>query len=329
MYAALKPLLFRMDAERAHRLVFALLRSPLGLLATTQRPHIPATLATDAFGLRFPHPVGLAAGLDKDAELLPVWQRLGFSFAEVGTVTPRPQAGNPKPRLFRLPADQALINRMGFNNAGVEAMARRLERRPAGFIVGANIGKNKDTPNETAVQDYLICLRRLLPLADYYVVNVSGPKTPGLRALQGKEALYELLAELQAANHLQKPLLLKIAPDLEPEQLADVVEIVHKTKIAGVVATNTTLNRGGLQTPASQVGAIGAGGLSGKPLTHRSTEVVQYLSQAGISVVGVGGIVDGAAARAKLAAGAQLVQVYTGFIYRGPALLSECLRSLS
>ncbi|MBX3100954.1 MAG: quinone-dependent dihydroorotate dehydrogenase [Bacteroidetes bacterium] len=329
MYSLLKPLLFCMDAERAHRAVFGVLRSPLGNLAgISAAPRPGAHLASETFGLKFPHPVGLAAGLDKNAELLHVWQRLGFSFAEVGTVTPRPQEGNPRPRLFRLPPDRALINRMGFNNAGVEAMARRLERRPSGFLVGANIGKNKDTPNEEAVHDYLICFRRLLPLADYFVVNVSSPNTPGLRELQGKDALLAILSALQDVNHMAKPLLLKIAPDLEPAQLADIVQIVQQTGIAGVVATNTTLSRAGLQTPAHRVEEMGAGGLSGAPVRARSTEVVRYLAGQGVNVIAVGGIDSAAAAREKLEAGARLVQVYTGFIYRGPALLTECLRQL-
>jgi dihydroorotate dehydrogenase len=330
-----KPLLFSLDAERAHDFTFAVLQAMPWLAIAAAARQNPA-LQTQAFGLTFRNPVGLAAGLDKNARLLPVWHRLGFGFVEVGTVTPRPQPGNAKPRLFRLPADYALLNRMGFNNDGVEALARKLEawhqHAEGGMIVGANIGKNKDTPNEQAAADYLACLRRLHALAHYFVVNVSSPNTPGLRALQDKEPLTRILSEVQNANHAlgnPKPVLLKIAPDLTEGQLHDVVEVVRATGIAGVVATNTTLSREGLATPAAQLDACGAGGISGAPLTQRSRAMVGLLHAQGIAVVGVGGIMRGQDAVAMLQAGASLVQVYSGFIYRGPKLLKEILLNLS
>lgn len=332
--ACLKPFLFSLDAERAHDLTFATLERMPWLARWAAVRQNPA-LQTRAFGLTFRNPVGLAAGLDKNARLLNVWDALGFGFVEIGTVTPRPQLGNDKPRLFRLPQDGALLNRMGFNNDGVEALARKLEAWQrtgnAALVVGANIGKNKATPNENATADYLTCLRRLHPLAHYFVVNVSSPNTPGLRALQDKEPLMRILTEVQNANHALgkvKPVLLKIAPDLTEGQLADVVEVVRAAGIAGVVATNTTLSREGLLTPAAQVQTIGAGGISGAPLTPRSRNMVSWLHGQGVNVVGVGGILNVADATAMLQAGAQLVQVYTGFIYRGPVLLQEILTAV-
>jgi dihydroorotate dehydrogenase len=293
-------------------------------------PRPTEALATFAFGLRFPSPLGLAAGLDKNARLLPVWQRLGFGFVEIGTVTPRPQAGNPRPRLFRLPADHALINRMGFNNEGVEVVAARLARRPSGLVVGANIGKNRDTANADAAADYLTCFRRLRELADYFVVNVSSPNTPGLRALQDREPLSALLSALQEENQRgrSRPLLLKVAPDLSAEQLGDVIAVTKETGLSGVVATNTTLARSGLRTARAEVDAIGAGGLSGEPLGPRARQVVQTLATAGLTTIGVGGILSGTDALAMRTAGAALVQVYSGLIYRGPALVPEILAAL-
>jgi dihydroorotate dehydrogenase len=290
------------------------------------------------FGLRFRSPLGLAAGLDKNAEALAAWATLGFGFVEVGTVTPRPQAGNPKPRLFRLPTDNALVNRMGFNNGGLKPMANHLAefkagRIPSGFRVGVNIGKNKDTSNDAAHEDYLQCLLGLHPWADYFVVNVSSPNTPGLRQLQDREPLLKLLSLLQDANQSQpnpKPLLLKIAPDLSDVQLDDVVSVALSAHLSGLVATNTTISRDGLSTSAAQVEAIGAGGLSGAPLGHRSREVVAYLHQAApqVPIVGVGGIMSGSDALAMRAAGATLLQTYSGFVYRGPSLLREIYQHL-
>ena len=283
-------------------------------------------------GLHFPNPVGLAAGFDKDGKHLHAMAALGFGFIEVGTVTPRPQAGNPRPRLFRLPADAALINRMGFNNEGVEALVQRLQQpRPAGLIIGGNIGKNKDTPNEQAAADYLFCYEKLFPYVDYFVVNVSSPNTPGLRALQDREPLTHLLRSLQQRNLQEpqpKPILLKIAPDLSDAQLDDIIAIVQTTGIAGVIATNTTISREGLRTDTTH---IGAGGLSGHPLRARATEVIRYLhekSGRSLVIIGVGGISSPAEALEKLDAGAALVQIYTGFIYEGPGIVKRIQRAV-
>lgn len=336
----LRPFFFLFNPETAHNLVFSCLK---GLFLIPGMPAIVRSfqqvsnpkLQREVAGLRFANPVGLAAGLDKNAVVMKQMAALGFGFIEVGTVTPRPQAGNPKPRMFRLPLDQGLINRMGFNNDGVEAIAKRLEQRPQGIIVGANIGKNKDTPNEEAAKDYIICFNRLFDLADYFVVNVSSPNTPGLRALQDKEPLLELLHALMQNNRTrpaQKPIFLKIAPDLSVSQLDDIVDIVKESGISGVIATNTTLSRDGLQTPHSTVAAIGAGGLSGKPVKLRSTEVVQYLhdkSNGSFPIIASGGIHDADDAVDKIKAGAVLVQIYTGFVYEGPALVKRINKALA
>ncbi|RMH95922.1 MAG: quinone-dependent dihydroorotate dehydrogenase, partial [Calditrichaeota bacterium] len=291
-------------------------------------------LRREVFGLSFPNPVGLAAGFDKNARVYRQMGRLGFGFVEIGTVTPRPQPGNPRPRLFRLPEDEALINRMGFNNEGVEAVAARLRRRPKGLIIGGNIGKNKTTPNDRAVEDYEICFRKLYDQVDYFVVNVSSPNTPGLRALQEKGALRELLQHLQALNRRMsspRPLLLKIAPDLTPGQLDDIIEVVQETGLAGVIATNTTVERRGLRTSPRKLQAIGEGGLSGRPLRERATEVIRYLHRASggaFPIIGVGGIHSPEDALEKMEAGASLIQLYTGLIYRGPGLVGEIKRRL-
>lgn len=292
-------------------------------------------LERQVMGLTFSNPVGLAAGFDKDGKYFRLMAALGFGHIELGTVTPRPQAGNPRPRLFRLKPDRALINRMGFNNDGVETLVQRLQGpRPKGLIIGGNIGKNKDTPNEDAAADYLFCFDRLFPYVDYFVVNVSSPNTPGLRELQDKKPLTALLQQLQSRNKETphpKPILLKIAPDLTDEQLQDIVDIVKTTSIAGVIATNTTIARTGLQTPEATLQAIGAGGLSGAPLRNRSTEVIRYLrqqSQGSFVIIGVGGIDSPEAAREKLDAGADLVQVYTGLVYYGPGLVRDILKAL-
>ncbi len=340
MYRLLKPLLFRLDAEKAHHLSFGLLHGAaaipgfLSLLGQSLSFESPV-LEKELFGLKFKNPVGLAAGLDKNAHWLPELKALGFGFIEVGTVTPRPQAGNPKPRLFRLPADQALINRMGFNNEGVEALARRLEKRPAGMVIGGNIGKNKDTPNEEAAKDYLVCFRRLFDLVDYFVVNVSSPNTPGLRELQEKEPLQQLLGRLQQENTGKKnprPLLLKIAPDLTRQQTDDIIEIVRSTGIDGIIASNTSISRSGLKTSEEELAAIGPGGLSGRPLLEASNKLLAYLRQRlgpAFPLIGVGGITDAESAIAKMQAGADLIQVYTGLIYRGPGLVKEIKKALA
>ncbi|MFT4031983.1 MAG: quinone-dependent dihydroorotate dehydrogenase [Siphonobacter sp.] len=332
MYQALiRPLLFRFDPERIHHFTFNLLKTSLNvpLAASVARKlyslNTPS-LEREVFGIRFPNPVGLAAGFDKNAELVDELACLGFGFIEIGTVTPRPQPGNEKPRMFRLPADKGLINRMGFNNEGVKAAAKRLRKRHSKVIIGGNIGKNKITPNEQAVEDYLICFRELQDTVDYFVVNVSSPNTPNLRALQEKKPLTDLLQTLQKENerlNKPKPILLKIAPDLTDSQLDDIVEIIQTTRIAGVIATNTTITREGLHTSAERIQEIGMGGLSGKPLTSRSTEVIQYLhqkSKGAFPIIGVGGIHSPEDALEKLKAGASLIQVYTGFIYEGPTL---------
>ena len=292
-------------------------------------------LGRTLWGIRFPNPVGLAAGFDKDAKYTDQLACLGFGFIEIGTVTPRPQPGNPKPRLFRLPADKALINRMGFNNDGANEAANRLRNRKERIIIGGNIGKNKDTPNEKAGDDYEISFRALYTQVDYFVVNVSSPNTPGLRELQDKEPLTLLLKRLQRVNQElggNKPLLLKIAPDLTNEQLNDIVEIIRSTGLDGIVATNTTISRNNLATPAGEVDAIGAGGLSGAPLRKRATDVISYIhTQSGgtIPIIASGGIFTAADAKEKLDAGASLVQVYTGFIYEGPGIAREICKGLA
>lgn len=330
MYALLRPLLFLLQPERAHHLTFTLLdlaaRIP-GLLRWVGGVRPPADAGLDLMGLRFPSPVGLAAGMDKDARHVEALSRIGLGFIEVGTLTPRPQPGNPRPRLFRLKADHALINRMGFNNGGVIEAVDRLRKRRPGIIVGGNIGKNKDTPNEEAIKDYIACFDALLPVVDYFVVNVSSPNTPGLRALQEKGPLLEILQSLmERRQDARKPILLKIAPDLNDAQLDDIVAVVKESGIAGVIATNTTISREGLQTPKAGVEAMGAGGVSGTPVRMRSTEVVRYLRERlprPCVIIGVGGIDSWDAAREKLEAGADLVQVYSGLIYEGPALVKR------
>jgi len=333
MYQILiRPLLFLFPPEFIHHVTFKILKVAgyiPGLsvlfrnLFSVRDPKLERTL----FGITFPNPVGLAAGFDKDALLIDELATFGFGFIEIGTLTPKPQPGNDKPRLFRLPKDQALINRMGFNNRGVDAAVSRLNKRKSNVIVGGNIGKNKITPNEKAGEDYKYCFEALYPHVDYFVVNVSSPNTPGLRELQEKEPLKMLLNEVKALNETKekaKPVLLKIAPDLNEAQLNDVVEILLETKTDGVIATNTTISREGLTTDKEQIASIGNGGLSGKPLTNRSTEVISFLRNKlgkNYPIIGVGGIMTPQDAIDKLNAGADLVQIYTGFIYEGPALV--------
>ncbi|WP_460616883.1 quinone-dependent dihydroorotate dehydrogenase [Hymenobacter ruber] len=341
MYKALvKPVLFNLDAERAHHLVFNNLRraarvpgTPALLRALYDFQH--PSLEREVFGLKFPNPVGLAAGFDKNAALTDELATLGFGFVEIGTVTPRPQPGNPQPRLFRLPQDEALVNRMGFNNDGAAVVAARLaRRRNRQLLIGGNIGKNKDTPNERAAEDYVACFEALAEVVDYFVVNVSSPNTPGLRELQEKKPLIEILQRVQTRNQARtspRPLLLKIAPDLTDSQLDDILKIARETQLSGLVATNTTISRADLTTEPSYVASLGAGGLSGRPLRARATEVIRYLhrkSDGGLPIIGAGGIHSAADAQEKLAAGATLVQLYTGFIYEGPALVSRINRSL-
>ncbi|TGE14832.1 quinone-dependent dihydroorotate dehydrogenase [Hymenobacter elongatus] len=340
MYQALlKPLLFQLDAEQAHHVVFDNLKRGCRLPGTTALlrslyDFAHPGLEREVFGLKFRNPVGLAAGFDKNAELTDALACLGFGFVEIGTVTPRPQPGNPVPRLFRLKQDEALINRMGFNNEGAAAVASRLRQRRSTIIIGGNIGKNKETPNEQAAADYVSAFETLFDTVDYFVVNVSSPNTPNLRQLQEKEPLIRLLQQVQECNQAKprpKPLLLKIAPDLTDGQLDDILTIAAETRLSGLVATNTTLARNDLRATPSQLAAIGAGGLSGKPLRQRATEVIRYLhrrSDGGLPIIGVGGIASAADAQEKLAAGASLVQLYTGFIYEGPALVKRINQAL-
>lgn len=331
MYKTLiRPLLFKVDPEKIHHFTFRFLKSISKIPGTksilrNQFVVEDPRLEREVFGLKFKNPVGLAAGFDKDAKLYNELSNLGFGFIEIGTLTPKPQSGNPKKRLFRLREDEAVINRMGFNNEGVEAAVNRLKKKNTGILIGGNIGKNKITPNADAVSDYEICFEALYPMVDYFVVNVSSPNTPNLRALQDKEPLTKLLNKLQELNKTkpeQKPILLKIAPDLTDEQLLDIIEIVQETHTSGVIATNTTISREGLQSAHKNE----TGGLSGKPLTNRSTEVIRFLAthnHGSFPIIGVGGIHSAADALEKLAAGASLVQLYTGFIYKGPALIKE------
>lgn len=336
----LKPLLFRLAPERAHHLTVQLLKATLAVpviravFKRNFRVEHPL-LVREVFGLTFKNPVGLAAGFDKDGKYFRAMASLGFGFVEIGTVTPLPQDGNPQPRLFRLPADEGLINRMGFNNEGLDALVARLQQgdRPEGIVIGGNIGKNKITPNEQATQDYERAFEALFPHVDYFVVNVSSPNTPNLRDLQDKAPLTALLTRLQALNRTKpspKPILLKIAPDLTDSQLDDIIEIVAVTQIAGLIATNTTISREGLRTPAATVEAIGAGGLSGAPVRARSTEVVRYLKSRApeLRIIAVGGIASPADAIEKLEAGADLVQVYSGLVYEGPNLIKRINRAL-
>ena len=326
MYKSLiRPFLFKFDPEEVHHFTFSFLKN-FGFLAKLflPKPIEDKRLEREVFGLKFKNPVGLAAGFDKDAKLFSELSDLGFGFIEIGTLTPRPQPGNDKKRLFRLKEDSAIINRMGFNNGGVDEAVERLKKNK-NVLIGGNIGKNKVTPNEEAVNDYKICFEKLFPYVDYFVVNVSSPNTPNLRELQEKEPLTKLLGELQKLNFEKpkpKPILLKIAPDLTDEQLLDIIDIVKETQIAGVIATNTTLSRENLISENKSE----TGGLSGKPLTKRSTEVIRFLSDKSgkaFPIIGVGGIHTAQDALEKLEAGASLVQLYTGFIYEGPELINE------
>ncbi len=329
----LKPLLFLMPPEKAHGFIMTMLNIILAIpgkrwfFRKVFQINDPG-LKRQFLGLEFKNPVGLAAGFDKNAEYINTMSELGFGFIEVGTVTPKAQDGNPQPRLFRLPSDEALINRMGFNNGGLELMVENLKKeRPKGLIIGGNIGKNKSTSNTEAVNDYSTCFETLFPHVDYFVVNVSSPNTPNLRELQDKEPLTQLLNRMVNLNQMKlkpKPILLKIAPDLTDTQLDDIIDIVTGSGIEGIIATNTTIGRDGLVTSASKIDSIGNGGLSGKPLRNRSTEVIRYLHEKSggkIFIIGVGGIGSPKDAIEKLEAGASLVQIYSGLIFAGPGLV--------
>jgi dihydroorotate dehydrogenase len=343
MYQLIRRLLFNFPPEKVHHLSMDVLRgvNRLGLarklLQHQFRPYY-TSLEKQVFGLSFPNPVGLGAGFDKNAVYLDELATLGFGFVEIGTVTPLPQPGNEGPRLFRLPEDKALINRMGFNNNGVKAIRGRLEHwkrhsRHRVLVVGGNIGKNKVTGNEDAWKDYVVCFSELYDTVDYFVVNVSSPNTPGLRELQDKDSLRKILSELQERNAARqgKPLLLKIAPDLNQEQLDDIITLSAEVRLSGLVATNTTISREGLSAAPEKIASIGNGGLSGKPLGSRSTEVVRYISSqssGSIPIIASGGIFSGTDAAEKLEAGASLIQVWTGFIYEGPSIAKNICRYL-
>lgn len=346
MYAIIRSILFWFDAEKVHyfamnSLQFLCSFSPIRLLLRNQfapKNPIPKTV----WGIEFKNEVGLAAGFDKNARYLRELETLGFGFVEIGTVTPLPQEGNEKPRLFRLPADKALINRMGFNNDGVKLIADRLktwrtkelEKKGAksALIIGGNIGKNKITPNEDAWKDYEICFRALFDLVDYFVVNVSSPNTPGLRALQEKDALHKILSHLQTINKQQahpKPILLKIAPDLTPSQVDDVIELALEINLDGLVAANTTISREQLITPTTTVEKIGAGGLSGAPVREKATALISYINEktgGKIPIIASGGIFTAEDAAEKKKAGGTLIQVWTGFIYEGPGIVKKLLK---
>jgi len=334
----IRPLLFCLPPETAHSWTMAALRVfsilPFGpAVVKFFSGKVPHSEPVVVSGLAFPNPVGLAAGLDKDAEAVAALGALGFGFVEVGTLTPKPQPGNPQPRLFRLPKDRGLINRMGFNNHGVVAAAQRLKNRPAGLVVGGNIGKNKDTPNEQAAQDYVVSLRALHPVVDFFTVNISSPNTPGLRALQSLEPLRELLREVleeRDVHQPRRPVWVKLAPDRTNEELVETAQLIVSAGADGIIATNTTLSRSGLVTDPLKVERMGAGGLSGAPVRQRSTEVIRVLRGAvgpDFPLIAVGGVLSGQDAREKKEAGATLVQVYTGLIYEGPQLVHDCIRA--
>jgi dihydroorotate dehydrogenase len=352
MYKVLRSLLFLFSPEAAHKISMTVLKlvCSTGLSKKIVSKIFRAQLLpTQLFGLTFRNPVGLGAGFDKNADYLRALDALGYGFVEIGTVTPRPQSGNDKPRVFRLVEDKALINRMGFNNEGVNAVAERLKKwrksevrsqkskvpQTTKILIGGNIGKNKATPNEEAWKDYEICFIALHAYVDFFIVNVSSPNTPGLRALQEKESLRKILTHLQNLNsgfEIQKPILLKIAPDLEWEQIDDVINLAKEINLDGLVATNTTISRDQLQTPNSKLQTIGAGGLSGKPLQKRSTEVLQYINQktnGSIPIIASGGIFKGVDAKEKINSGASLIEVWTGFIYEGPFIVKRICRELA
>lgn len=338
MYNLVKKILFKYDPEEVHYKVMNWLTKACNLgigkkyLESNYCYHHPS-LEREVFGIKFKNPVGLAAGFDKDAKFIDELSCLGFGFIEIGTLTPKPQGGNDKPRIFRFPTDAALINRMGFNNEGVDAAVARLKERKSNIIVGGNIGKNKLTPNENAIDDYSYCFKKLFDVVDYFVINVSSPNTPNLRELQEKEPLKLLLTQIQNINLAYpnpKPILLKIAPDLNETQLDEIIEIVKATKLSGIVATNTTIERSGL-SDKQLIERTGAGGVSGKPLKERNTEIIKYIhkkTNGTLPIIAVGGIFTPEDAKEKLDAGASLVQVYTGFVYQGPTIVKKICKSL-
>ena len=335
----IRPLLFYFDPEKIHYFSIAVLSFLIAipgvkrLLKAIYQVKDPK-LKREVLGLTFTNPVGLAAGFDKDARMIDQLEPLGFGFIEIGTLTPKAQVGNPKPRLFRLKEDLALINRMGFNNYGVDQAVLQLQRRKSKIIIGGNIGKNKNTDNDIAIEDYEYSFEALFDVVDYFVVNVSSPNTPGLRALQSKEALLFLLKRLQICNgkkHKRKPILLKIAPDLDNDQLKEIVEVVLASKINGIIATNTTISRDGLTADGKVIEKIGAGGLSGFPLRKKATQVIEFLRKelgSDAIIIGVGGIMTPDDAIEKIRAGANLIQIYSGFIYNGPSFVKKINRAI-
>lgn len=335
IYPLLRPLLFQCAPERAHELALSALEASYRLGLRPLLAQTPAVLKTKAFGIEFPNPVGLAAGLDKNGAHIDALAALGFGFVEIGTTTPRAQVGNPKPRMFRLPRSQAIINRLGFNNLGVDALVRNVERARFRGILGVNIGKNADTTAQNAATDYLFCLQRVYPLCSYVTINISSPNTKGLRDLQQEEALRRLIGRLRdaqeslAARHgVRKPMLVKIAPDLFDNEIDGIADVLAAAKVDGIIATNTTVDRSQVQ---GEPHAAEAGGLSGRPLYGHSTYVLRRLRAhlpSSIPIIGVGGILSGAEAAGKIAAGATLVQVYSGLIYRGPGLVRECVDAI-
>lgn len=328
----IRPVMFRLDAESAHELGIRALRLGLASSFAAQNSKASTTIGVEAFGLKFPNPIGIAAGFDKNGVVVDRLADLGFGYVEVGTVTCEPQAGNPKPRLFRLPAYKALINRLGFNNDGATAVAERLRNLDRKCIVGVNIGKNKDVPNQEAVENYLKCFELVQPVADYIAVNISSPNTPGLREMQKPEALEDLLSALQERNRGlgTKPLLIKIAPDLTVSDIESIVDVAIQHEIAGIIATNTTIERSGLT--ADEIARFGQGGLSGAPLKNRSNEVISAIyryAKGRLPIIGVGGIFTAEDAFEKITAGANLLQAYSGFVYSGPSFAVDISRGLA
>lgn len=341
IYAIVKALLFRLNAEDAHHITTSffnkLIAVPfIGGLIKRTFAFEHEKLKTEFCGLTFKNPVGLAAGFDKDGKYIESMSSLGFGFLEIGTVTPKPQVGNPKPRLFRLIEDRAIINRMGFNNEGLDVLVERLKKvKRSDTLIGGNIGKNKDTPNEQAHIDYSICFKKLYSYVDYFVVNLSSPNTPGLRSLQEKGPLRKILTPLvnfKKEQNVKRPILLKISPNLTFEALDDVIEIVQELKIDGIIATNTTIERNQLQAKSEIIKEIGPGGLSGAPLTNRATEIIKAISEktnGSLPIIGVGGIYSAQTALDKMKAGASLIQIYTGFIYEGPFLVKKIKKKIA
>jgi len=335
VYSLARPFLFCLDAERAHDLALLSIETAYRTGLNPLLAAKPAPLPTQVFGLSFANPVGLAAGLDKNGAHIDALAALGFGFIEIGTITPRAQAGNPKPRMWRLPEHRAVINQLGFNNEGVDALVRNVERARYKGVLGINIGKNKDTPNERATEDYLFCLERVYARASYITVNISSPNTQGLRDLQEEETLRRFVGTLREAQErlagqhgTRKPMLLKIAPDLSEAELDGIAQVLLTARIDGVICTNTTIDRSAI---AGATHAEEAGGLSGKPLFEKATSVLRGMAKrfgAKIPLVGVGGILSGADAAAKMAAGANLVQFYSGMVYRGPELIRECVDAI-